>query len=158
MTNRQVAAYSCGGPPGLPARPARRRQPRGRLLPSTWLAEQQSGSAPLIYATAEPAAVQAAQAELGTARAGQVVEEALAACALAARDSGARRFVVAGGETSGAVASALGIDRLDIGPEIAPGVPWCFAVSGGHPVAITLKSGNFGTEHFFTEALGMLQP
>lgn len=112
----------------------------------------------MIYATAEPAAVKAAQALLGTARAGQLVEEALAACALAARDRGSRQFVVAGGETSGAVARALGVDRLDIGPEIAPGVPWCFAISDGHPVAITLKSGNFGTEHFFTEALGMLRP
>ncbi len=72
--------------------------------------------------------------------------------------AGARRFVVAGGETSGAVAQALGITRLDIGPEIAPGVPWCMANSDGQAVAITLKSGNFGAERFFAQALGMLTP
>ena len=74
------------------------------------------------------------------------------------RSSDGGRRVVVGGETSGAVAKALGINRLGIGAEIAPGVPWCFAQSGGHALAITLKSGNFGGESFFTEALERLQP
>lgn len=113
---------------------------------------------PLIYATADPASVRAAQERLGVERAGAIVEDALAACALAARDAGARRFVVAGGETSGAVTQALGVDRLDIGAEIAPGVPWCFAVSEGTPIALTLKSGNFGAETFFADALSKLTP
>jgi 3-dehydrotetronate 4-kinase len=64
--------------------------------------------------------------------------------------------VVAGGETSGAVAKALQINRLNIGAEIAPGVPWCFANSSGHEIAITLKSGNFGQEGFFTQALSVM--
>ncbi len=85
-----------------------------------------------------------------------LVEAALAACAAAARDLGIRRFVVAGGETSGAVTKSLGVTRLDIGSEIAPGVPWCFARSGNHDVAITLKSGNFGSEDFFAKALEVL--
>ena len=96
-------------------------------------------------------------AELGVARAGEVVEAALAEIAIAAREKGARRFVVAGGETSGAVTKALGIDRLVIGAEVAPGVPWCFARSGGADVAITLKSGNFGKESFFADALSRLE-
>ena len=80
----------------------------------------------------------------------------MAQLAVAARDQGARRFVVAGGETSGAVTQALGIAQLTVGAEIAPGVPWCFAASGGHDIAITLKSGNFGAESFFADALGAL--
>ena len=44
---------------------------------------------------------------------------------------------------------ALGVTRLDIGPEIAPGVPWCAATSDGNGIALALKSGNFGTEDFF---------
>jgi uncharacterized protein YgbK (DUF1537 family) len=123
-----------------------------------WLAGQPDAATPLVYATADPTSVKAAQERVGVARAGEVVEQALAACAVAARDRGVRRFVVAGGETSGAVTKALGITRLDIGPEIAPGVPWCFAESGGHPVAITLKSGNFGAETFFSDALRKLDP
>ncbi|TNF58992.1 MAG: hypothetical protein EP307_11205, partial [Rhodobacteraceae bacterium] len=63
-----------------------------------------------------------------------------------------------GGETSGAVTQALGVADLDIGPEIAPGVPWCFATSGGRPIALALKSGNFGATSFFTDALTALEP
>jgi uncharacterized protein YgbK (DUF1537 family) len=112
---------------------------------------------PLIYATAEPEEVRRAQDALGTARAGHVVETALGQLALAARDMGVRRFVVAGGESSGAVTQALGVDRLDIGAEIAPGVPWCYCESGGAQIALTLKSGNFGTETFFADALAKLE-
>jgi uncharacterized protein YgbK (DUF1537 family) len=75
---------------------------------------------------------------------------------VAARDNGCRRFIIAGGETSGAVTQALGVTRLDVGREIAPGVPWCFATSAGRPIAITLKSGNFGAETFFADALAKL--
>lgn len=155
MTNRQVAAYLTGGHPAFRLDPLDLAH-NGAEPALAWLAVQDPQSAPILYATAEPDAVRAAQAKLGTERAGKLVEDALAACAVAACDRGTRRFVVAGGETSGAVAKALGIDRLNIGPEIAPGVPWCFAHSGGQTVAITLKSGNFGTEPFFTKALRML--
>jgi uncharacterized protein YgbK (DUF1537 family) len=60
------------------------------------------------------------------------------------------------GETSGAVTNALGVDRLDIGAEIAPGVPWTFCRTEGHPIALTLKSGNFGKATFFTDAQEVL--
>lgn len=156
MTNRQVSEYLKAGHPSLQLNPADLAV-HGPGAALDWLAGQSADATALIYGTAAPDAVRAAQARLGAERAGQVVEDALAACAVAARDKGARRFVVAGGETSGAVASALGITRLNIGPEIAPGVPWCGAVSGGHDVAITLKSGNFGSVCFFADALEMLR-
>jgi uncharacterized protein YgbK (DUF1537 family) len=68
---------------------------------------------------------------------------------------GVRRFVVEGGETSGAVVNALGVQSLKIGAAIDPGVPWCYAPqhAAGH---LTLKSGNFGTPDFFTKALKLL--
>lgn len=53
---------------------------------------------------------------------------------------------------------ALGVSRMDVGAEIAPGVPWCFGRSAGQDVALTLKSGNFGAESFFSDALERLQP
>lgn len=155
MTNAQVAAYLATGAPGYLLDPLALAA-SGPAAALDWLAGQGGGPAPLIYATAPPDRVKAAQAELGRARAGTLVEEALAALAVAARDSGVRRFVVAGGETSGAVTQALGVTRLDVGAEIAPGVPWCFADSGGHDIAITLKSGNFGRESFFSDALESL--
>src|SRR6185503_2170050 len=76
----------------------------------------------LIYATAEPAAVQRTQTELGAARAGELVERALARIARGLVERGVRRLVVAGGETSGAVVQALGVAQLAIGAQIDPGV------------------------------------
>jgi uncharacterized protein YgbK (DUF1537 family) len=122
-----------------------------------WLSRQSLDVPPILYATAAPDAVKAAQRELGTARAGALVEDALARLAVAARDMGAGRIVVAGGETSGAVTKALGVTQLDIGPEIAPGVPWTFSSSGGRAIALALKSGNFGDEDFFAKAFHLLE-
>jgi len=114
------------------------------------------GSGPvLVYATAEPDAVRAAQEELGRDRAGALVEAALAAVARGLVDRGVARLVVAGGETSGAVVNALGVRALRIGPQIAPGVPWTASV-GGRPLALALKSGNFGTRRFFLDAWSVL--
>ncbi|MEY8098138.1 3-oxo-tetronate kinase [Falsihalocynthiibacter sp. S25ZX9] len=121
-----------------------------------WLAKQDPFASKLIYATTDPDGVRSAQDKLGTAKAGQIVEDALAQLAIDARDAGTRRFVVAGGETSGAVTKALKVSRLTIGAEIAPGVPWTYCESDGHEIALTLKSGNFGSETFFADALEKL--
>ncbi|KGJ01933.1 Uncharacterized conserved protein YgbK, DUF1537 family [Paracoccus halophilus] len=155
MTNRQVADFLQAGHPAYRLDPVELNR-NGAGAAQAWLARQDPGVTPLIYATAEADQVRIAQDELGRDRAGEVVEQALAACAVAARDAGTRRFVIAGGETSGAVAKGLGIDRLNIGQEIAPGVPWCFAESAGMHIAITLKSGNFGAPTFFKDALRVL--
>jgi len=109
----------------------------------------------LIYATAEPAAVQRTQTELGAARAGELVERALAHIARGLVERGVRRLVVAGGETSGAVVQALGVAQLAIGAQIDPGVPWTAARSpacNGDWLHLALKSGNFGSTDFFTKA------
>ena len=120
-----------------------------------WLAEQGADSAALIYATAEPAAVRKAQAALGMAKAGAVVEEAMAEIAAIAVKRGATRLIVAGGETSGAVVQALGARALAIGPEIDPGAPWTRVVDGP-AIALALKSGNFGKDDFFTRAWSLI--
>lgn len=155
MTNRQVADYVARGRPSFRLDPQELAE-NGPAAALEWLAGQDLEQAPLIYATAEPASVKAAQERLGVARAGEIVEQALASCATAARDAGARRIIVAGGESSGAVTRALGVDRLDIGQEIAPGVPWTYCKSAGVSVALTLKSGNFGSETFFSDAQEVL--
>ena len=155
MTNEQVAAYAGIGP-SLRLDPLQLAEDGvGPAL--DWLRSQPAGSPPLVYATAAPESVRAAQEQLGVAKAGALVEEALAALAISAFKAGIRRFVVAGGETSGAVSKALGLTRLDIGAEIAPGVPWTYAKAEGEDLAITLKSGNFGDRDFFTTALARLE-
>ena len=156
MTNRQVSAFLSEGRPGYRLNPLELAE-NGADAALDWLSSQAEGSTPIIYATAAPEDVRRSQNELGVEAAGALVEMALAACAVKARDSGFRRFVIAGGETSGAVTKSLGITRLEIGAEIAPGVPWCFARTAGHDVAITLKSGNFGSDNFFSHALEVLK-
>ncbi|MGE8164478.1 3-oxo-tetronate kinase [Paraburkholderia sp. NPDC080076] len=106
----------------------------------------------LIYATATPDEVKAVQRELGVNEAGHLVEFTLAAIARGLRERGVRKFVVAGGETSGAVVQALDVHTLRIGAQIDPGVP-ATATTGAEPLALALKSGNFGTTDFFEKAL-----
>lgn len=106
----------------------------------------------LIYSTADAAAVAKAQAAIGRERAGELIEQAMGAIAKGLVAAGARRLVVAGGETSGAVVTALGVEGLKIGPEIDPGVPWTVSL-GARPLALALKSGNFGSDEFFINAL-----
>ena len=155
VTNAQVAAYGETAP-SYCLDPIMLAQ-NGIQDALDWLASQTADSTPLIYATASPEQVKAAQKQLGVTAAGELVEQALASLSLAAFAQGRRRFVVAGGETSGAVANALGLDRLDIGAEIAPGVPWTYAQCNLNTVAIALKSGNFGSETFFQDALDRLE-
>ncbi|ASW09408.1 3-oxo-tetronate kinase [Rhizobium sp. 11515TR] len=150
MTRKQVANYA-GKVSSLRLDPiVLAHEGAGTAL--EWLRQQSTDAPKLIYATAEPDEVRQAQEQLGRDKAGQVVEDALSEIARAAFDGGTRRFVVAGGETSGAITQALAAVHLTIGPEIAPGVPWTFTTLGGETVALALKSGNFGEEAFFTDA------
>ncbi len=110
----------------------------------------------LIYATSAADDVRAVQAEAGAEHAGHEVETALAEIAAGLAKSGTRKFVIAGGETSGAVVKRLGIRALRIGPAIDPGVPWTCSVAA-QPLALALKSGNFGGVDFFEKALDRLQ-
>ncbi len=131
---------------------------RGDAVVSDALAWAQQGLAAgpvLIYASAPPEQVKSAQSKLGRERAGSLVEHAMAALAVGLVKAGVRRLVVAGGETSGAVVQALGVRALRIGPQIDPGVPVTLAL-GDPPIALALKSGNFGAEDFFLKAIARL--
>lgn len=112
-----------------------------------------AGPAPVLVASsAEPAAVRATQERLGTRRAAALLEDAAGeVAARAVRDLGVGRLLVAGGETSGAVAAALGLRVLHVGPAAAPGVPWM--VPADRPgLSVLLKSGNFGGPDLFRTA------
>jgi uncharacterized protein YgbK (DUF1537 family) len=121
-----------------------------------WTKEHLSVSPILIYASASPEKVAESQARFGRQGAGAMIENAMAAIARNLVELGARRLVVAGGETSGAVVSALGIKTLEVGEQIAPGVPATLSI--GEPrIALALKSGNFGGVDFFARALEALK-
>ncbi len=113
------------------------------------------GDAPLIYSSADPAEVAAAQARWGREASAEKIERFFADLAVALVGAGVRRLVAAGGETSGAVATALARPAFEIGPEIDPGVP-ALRAAGAPPIALALKSGNFGAEDFFEKAFRVL--
>ncbi|MEM9765886.1 MAG: 3-oxo-tetronate kinase [Pseudomonadota bacterium] len=151
-TNGQVARWKADGGQVLELDPLGPPEQAQEVAEAAAAAAAAAAAPLLISSTAPPDRVAAAQAALGRAEAAARMEAALAGAAVAARAAGVRRFIVAGGETSGAVASALGVARLAVGPSIAPGVPWCTSL-GDTPVALALNSGNFGAETFFADAL-----
>jgi 3-dehydrotetronate 4-kinase len=155
-TRRQVAAAIAAGLPAYKLDPLA-AEPLDSQADAAlrWLAEQDTAAPAVIYATAAPDAVAAAKQTLGADRAGAQIEHALSRIASEAVRTGARRLLVAGGETSGAVVAALGVSVLEIGPEIAPGVPWTRSI-GSPDLALALKSGNFGADDIFVNAWEML--
>lgn len=112
----------------------------------------------LLTTTDEPAGV--ARAQEWAAR------EGMDAAALGRRVSGALAnlvaeileeqtvggLVFAGGETSGALCRRLGLGALRVGRNIEPGVPLCYSL-GRLRLPVVLKSGNFGGEDFYAQAL-----
>ncbi len=113
----------------------------------------------LIYSTADAASVKTTQSALGSDATGARVEQALSAIAKGLVELGVQQLVVAGGETSGACVQALGVEKMQIGPQIDTGVPWCYGFSNatGANIHLTLKSGNFGSTDFFVKAFDMLK-
>ena len=156
-TLRQVARYAAEGAPALPVELAAIES--GAQTPhaaASFVAENQRGMPPIVYASAAPDVVADNQRRFGAA-AGERIERFLADLAGLLAGRGYTRFIVAGGETSGAVSTALRVATLRIGPEIDPGVPWTLADADGKAFALALKSGNFGADDFFAKAWRMLR-
>jgi uncharacterized protein YgbK (DUF1537 family) len=163
---RAVISGSCSKTTFGQIEAARQRFPAFRLEPDAiasgnaidealaWVKLRLDDEPILIYSTADPDEVKATQARLGTLESGTLIEAALAQIARALVDKfEVRQLIVAGGETSGAVVNALGVERLRIGPEICPGVPWTNCVApNGDTLALALKSGNFGAADMFITA------
>jgi uncharacterized protein YgbK (DUF1537 family) len=164
-TQSQVAAFIESGGQAIALDPMALSQDPDKLDSYIQEAVAALGAKPiLVYSTTTPEQLAQIQASLGAMAAGELVEQWLAQVACALVQAGVRQLVVAGGETSGAVVQALGIEQLRIGGQIDPGVPWCHAMAnlgpsdGDHltPLHISLKSGNFGGVDFFTRAFDVL--
>ena len=112
----------------------------------------------LIASSAKPDEVAALQARHGRDAAGHAIEQAMADIAENLVQSGVRRLIVAGGETSGAVVDRLEIPGFLVGAEIAAGVPVLRAVGAeAGDMLLALKSGNFGGPEFFSDALRLMR-
>jgi len=114
----------------------------------------QQSKTPLVYTSADPEVVKEAQERFGQEKIAEQIEQFMGSVANEMVRRGATCVVSAGGETSGAIVKALELEALEIGPEIAPGVPALRDAKSG--LVITLKSGNFGGKNFFQNALEVL--
>ena len=122
-----------------------------------WVKHQSVELPILIYSTAPANEVAAHQSEFGREIPANSVQSSFAAIAVRlVNECGVRRMVIAGGETSGAIVSCLGVKTLRIGPKIATGVPWMESI-GERQLAFALKAGNFGTPDFYQRAVAMLE-
>ena len=123
-----------------------------------WASERLKEGPILIASSSTPDQVAALQARHGRDAAGHAIEQAMADIAEGLVQSGVRRLVVAGGETSGAVVDRLGIPGFLVGAEIAAGVPVLRAVGAKNgEMLLALKSGNFGGPEFFSDALKLMR-
>lgn len=126
-----------------------------------WAQPNLSGQTPiLVYTTLDPQRVASLQSLCDPGLLSHRIEELLGQVASRLVCNGVGQLIVAGGETSGACVQALGIKEMQVGPQIDPGVPWCFSPqNSGNPqgagLHLALKSGNFGTDDFFTKAFRM---
>lgn len=122
--------------------------------------ERNVGQAPLAYSSGTPKEVGDIQAIYGREAVAEALDNLFAETARILLRQGYRRIVVAGGETSGAVARAVANEKrspdMRIGPEIDPGVP-VLSVGQDSPVSLALKSGNFGSPDFFAKALRTME-
>jgi 3-dehydrotetronate 4-kinase len=123
-----------------------------------WARERLAEGPVLIASSSTPEEVAALQARHGRDATGHAIEQAMADLAEGLVQSGVRRLVIAGGETSGAVVDRLGIPGFLVGAEIAAGVPVLRAVGvSGGDMLLALKSGNFGGPEFFSDALKLMR-
>lgn len=154
-TREQIARFSLGHPAlSLPVRELS-REPQPVINRALEWFDVQPAHEPLLIHSIDVAAALDDGEGLPL---GRRIESAFAAIAQGLIARGVTRLIVAGGETSGAVVSALQIPMLRIGPELAPGVCWAQVVGGGpgDGVCLALKSGNFGPPDLFTAAFERL--
>ena len=122
------------------------------------------GRSPVVYSAAGPddAAVTGFDAlvqsrGLDRAQAAEAIGNALAEVMKQLLDqSDLRRVVVAGGDSSGAVASHLGVQALTVLAGLRPGAPLCRAWSADarrDGLELVLKGGQMGTPSFYGEVL-----
>jgi len=108
----------------------------------------------MIAADTSKIGVEEASKKYGSEAAAAYIEQTMGRIAICLAQANVRSLIVAGGETSGAVAQSLELVSVDVGPEICPGVPWVYAPE--REMAIAFKSGNFGDDDFFMKAFDVL--
>ena len=109
-----------------------------------------------VATTTDADGVKLAQAELGQEGASALADDLLGRASRALYELGVRKFVVAGGETSGSVLESLGVECLEVGAHDDLQGGYCHR-AGDDPVSLVVKSGSAGENDFIGIALGRMR-
>lgn len=116
----------------------------------------------VVHSAHQPEQVRATKArgaELGLSEVevSRAVSRTLAAVTAAVlQETGLKKLIVMGGDTSGTVTRSLGIHGNIVLDEIEPGLPAGLAL-GVPPLLLVLKSGSFGSPEFLLKAINHLK-
>ena len=121
-----------------------------------WAMKRITNGAVGIATSATPEVVKQAQTTLGREGASSLAESILGRVAKGLHEFGVRKFLVAGGETSGQVLNVLGLDRVDVAVHDELLGSYCHG-GGDDPIAFILKAGSTGDMDFYQTALTRLQ-
>ena len=116
-----------------------------------WVLERNNDlHAPMVYATKTPQDLEKSKQMYGDSEVSARVEQVIGTMTSILATRGIKNYLIAGGETSGVVATVLGLSAYLIGIQIDPGVSWIRSLDG--EIQLVYKSGNFGTVDFFKKA------
>jgi uncharacterized protein YgbK (DUF1537 family) len=96
------------------------------------------------------------QGSLGRKSAADLADRILGEAAVGLHKLGVRKFVVAGGETSGQVINSLGVSKVEVSSFDELGGGYCHQ-GGDDPVSFVLKAGALGKEDFCFAALDRMR-
>ena len=106
--------------------------------------------APMVYATRSVEQLEENRKRFADVDLAKIIEQSFGTLTKLLARAGTQTFIVGGGETSGMVATTLGVDAYLIGPQIDPGVSWVQSLDGVYE--LVFKSGNFGSVEFLRKA------
>lgn len=150
-TNEQVALYRQIAPSRYIEEAQCLGNPQYAQELADWVLENNNGPyAPMVYATKTPQELEKSKQTYGDAEVSARIEQVIGTMTSLVATRGIKNYLIAGGETSGVVATVLGLSSYLIGIQIDPGVSWIRSLDG--EVQLVYKSGNFGTVDFFKKA------
>ncbi len=112
-----------------------------------WAAERIDNEPVAVASSADVDELKRTQGALGRTGAAELADRILGEVAVGLYEQGVRKFIVAGGETSGQVINSLGIRRVAVSSFDELGGGYCHQ-GGADPISFVLKAGALGKEDF----------
>jgi len=126
----------------------------GKVL--QWAGERIDDEPIAVASSADADELERTQGALGRSGAAALADKILGEVAIGLYERGVRKFIVAGGETSGQVINSLGIRKVDVSSFDELGGGYCHQ-SGADPISFVLKAGALGKESFCLTAFDRMR-